>query len=558
MKRKLLSAALAVIMVVMLCVPALAAGPTLTYNLTSGGSNAVTVEAGSDVTVTFTIKASGSYSLNSIQNVIPYDEDFLTLKSKSAGIGEVAEVAYLSGNTVQFSDKLANYSAAQVVGTITFTVNSGATGSTILRSTKTKANDSTGTAMSITTQDLTITVGTPTPPAVPVTGVTLSPKPVTLKVGGTQQLAAAVLPANASNKALTWVSGNTGIVTVSDSGLVTAKAAGTTSVTAIANDGSGTIVAIGEGTAVITVRTENGKTASCTVAVTKAAGGTGDRTVVPADPIVTAFSNEGGTVTPDGAQTVTPGSSITFRMKANSGCTLEAVYVDGRNVGAVSEYTFVNVREAHTIYASFNDPNGGRYDACPRDYTCPIDPFTDTRNDAWWHDGIHYCLEKGLMQGVSLTRFSPNGTTTRAMIVTILWRMEGSPVIGSAMSFKDVESGKWYTEAIRWAQSTGVVEGYSAEKFGPMDSITREQMAAIMYRYAKYKGYSVNTLATLGGFTDRAQISSWALDAMKWANGAGLITGRTVNTLAPAASPPSPRLRRSSRDFAGRKVNAIE
>ena len=762
--------ALAVLMVVMLCIPAFAAGPALTYDLTSGGSNAVTVEAGSDVTVTFTIEASGSYSLNSIQNVIPYDEDFLTLKSKSASVGEVAEVAYLSGNTVQFSDRVANYSATQVVGTITFTVNSGATGSTILSSTRTKANDSSGNAMSITTKDLTITVGTPTPAAVPVTSVTLSPKPVTLNVGATQQLSATVLPANASNKALTWVSGNVGIATVSDSGLVTAKAAGTTTITAIANDGSGksdtvsvtvnpntvavtgvtlnkstlslaqgssetltatvapstatnksvtwsssnegiatvsngavtavapgsaiitvttadggktatclvtvtspvvtvtgvtlnktdmglvvggsegliatvlpdhatnknvtwktsnasvatvsggivtakavgdatitvttadgsktatcavhvsaqsvpaqsvalnksstslpvgssealtatvspanatgatltwtssnasvatvsgtgTIVAISEGTATITVRTENGKTATCTVTVTKESGDGG--TVVPADPIVAAFASDGGTITPSGSQTVKPGSSITFRMKANDGCTLEAVFVDGKNVGAVSEYTFRNVREAHTIYASFHDPNGGSYKICPRNATCPIEPFTDTVNDAWWHDGIHYCVEHKLMQGISNTSFNPTGTTTRAMIVTILWRLEGEPVANYAMSFKDVPSGEWYTEAVRWAQSTGIVAGYSAEAFGPSDPITREQMATILYRYAKYHGINVANTNALNGYSDKAQVSSWALDAMKWANGAGLVQGRSVTTLVPGAS----------------------
>ena len=121
------------------------------------------------------------------------------------------------------------------------------------------------------------------------------------------------------------------------------------------------------------------------------------------------------------------------------------------------------------------------------------------------------------------------------MIVTMLWRMEGEPVANYAMSFKDVADGQWYTEAIRWAQSTGVVEGYSAEAFGPDDPITREQMATILYRYAKYHEINVANTNTLAGFTDMNRVSSWALDAMKWANAVGLVQGRTTTTLVPDA-----------------------
>ncbi len=173
---------------------------------------------------------------------------------------------------------------------------------------------------------------------------------------------------------------------------------------------------------------------------------------------------------------------------------------------------------------------------CPRDETCPIEPFTDTENDFWWHDGIHYCLEHGLMVGVGDKLFAPNGTTTRAMIVTILWRLEGSPAVDYAMSFADVAEEQWYTEAIRWAQSTGVVLGYSDEAFGPNDNITREQLAAILHRYANGKGIDTAARSDLAQFTDTDEISAWAVENLRWANAAGLVNGRTETTLVPRAN----------------------
>lgn len=172
---------------------------------------------------------------------------------------------------------------------------------------------------------------------------------------------------------------------------------------------------------------------------------------------------------------------------------------------------------------------------CPRNTTCPIDPFYDTKNDFWWHDGVHYCLDKGLMVGVGDQLFAPNGTTSRAMIVSILWRMEGKPVVNYAMTFEDVADGQWYTEAIRWAQSTGVVEGYSDAVFGWNDPITREQLAAILCRYASRKGVDISSKGDLTRFTDAGEISSWAVESMRWAVSAGLISGRTASTIVPLA-----------------------
>jgi len=168
---------------------------------------------------------------------------------------------------------------------------------------------------------------------------------------------------------------------------------------------------------------------------------------------------------------------------------------------------------------------------CDGGLLCPLYPFQDVDRNAWYHDGLHYVVEEGLMQGMSSTSFAPNTATSRAMIVTILWRLEGSPMVDSAMRFEDVAAGAWYTEAIRWAAATGIVTGYSEKAFGPNDSITREQMAAILYRYAQYKGYALSG-SSIQSYTDAANVSSWAKDAMEWACGSGLIQGSS-NLLDP-------------------------
>ena len=151
---------------------------------------------------------------------------------------------------------------------------------------------------------------------------------------------------------------------------------------------------------------------------------------------------------------------------------------------------------------------------------------------AWYHDGIHYCLEKHLMEGVGNGYFQPSGNVSRAQIVTILWRMEGKPASGKNV-FTDVVKGSWYEAAVAWAAANGIVEGYGNGKFGPNDSITREQFAAILYRYAVFKGYDVGKQANLGAYADAKEISSWAASAMGWANANGLITGVTTRTLEP-------------------------
>ena len=162
-------------------------------------------------------------------------------------------------------------------------------------------------------------------------------------------------------------------------------------------------------------------------------------------------------------------------------------------------------------------------------------PFADVTEKDWFYNDVKYVYENGLMNGVGEGLFGPSGTTTRGMIVTILYRLEGEPSAALA-AFQDVASNQWYAKAVGWAADNGIVTGYSSSQFGPNDKITREQMAAILYRYAAYKGYDVSQRADLSKYEDQGTISSYAVDSMAWANGEGLINGIDADTLNPKGS----------------------
>lgn len=173
------------------------------------------------------------------------------------------------------------------------------------------------------------------------------------------------------------------------------------------------------------------------------------------------------------------------------------------------------------------------YKACEKGIYCPLNSYADLTAAEWYHDGIHYCLGKGLFQ-VSGNVFDPDSAATRARIVTALWRLEGMPG-ATAKSFPDVADGQYYTEAIRWASEKGIVLGYDNGNFGPDDSVTREQLAIILWRFAKYKNSDVSTAekTDIAAYTDASLVNAQALSAMKWAVGSGLIQGTTLTTLEP-------------------------
>lgn len=240
-----------------------------------------------------------------------------------------------------------------------------------------------------------------------------------------------------------------------------------------------------------------------------------------------------------GSVTISPknpgkGDQVTITPTPDDGYAVDTVIVtgpDGKEVAVTPNddrtYTFVQPSGKVTITVTFRQL--ASVSDCPRDESCPMAPFTDADRNAWYHDGVHYCVEHGLMMGTSQTTFAPNTVTTRGMIVTILWRLEGSPIVGASLDYDDVKAEDWYGEAVRWADSVGVVTGYGNGKFGPNDTITREQMAAMLWRYAG----SPRVDGSLSSFTDGAQTSSWAQPAMIWAVEQGLITGVGNDRLEP-------------------------
>ena len=214
------------------------------------------------------------------------------------------------------------------------------------------------------------------------------------------------------------------------------------------------------------------------------------------------------------------GTSIDLAQYAptKSGATFEGWYADK---GLTKKITSVKLDANTTVYAKWTEaPVSGL-------------PFGDVKSADWFYNDVKYVYEKGMMAGTAADVFAPNATTTRAMIVTILYRLEGSPAVTGTSAFVDVPAGQWYTDAVNWAAANQIVNGTSATTFAPNDSITREQMAAILYRYAQYKGYDVTKKADLSGYSDNGQVSDYAKDALAWANAAKLINGVNNTTLAP-------------------------
>ena len=192
--------------------------------------------------------------------------------------------------------------------------------------------------------------------------------------------------------------------------------------------------------------------------------------------------------------------------------------------GLINKVSGVYLTKDMTVYAGWRvdeNPNTG------------ANPFTDVSEKDWFYGDVMFVYENGLMLGTSKTLFSPHGTATRGMMATILWRMEGSPVPKGKNSFTDVEAGKWYADAITWTAENSIFAGYGKDKFGPDDPITREQLAAIFYRYADYKGYDLTVKGNLDKFKDADKITDYAKTAMQWAVGSGLVKGKSGNLLDP-------------------------
>jgi len=225
------------------------------------------------------------------------------------------------------------------------------------------------------------------------------------------------------------------------------------------------------------------------------------------------------------------GSSLTIISAPDEGYAVAAVVINGKDYGADKIITIPSVEEDLTISVKF--------ELIPEEPEVvePVweNPFTDVKDTDWFYEYVRWAHMNGITNGTSEDTFSPNATLTRAMLVTILWRSENCPEVTEKSGFTDVPSDSYYADAVAWAEDNGIVNGYGSEIFAPDDNITREQIAAIMYRFASYKGEDVSIYEStkLDGFKDSDSISDWAVDAMKYAVGSGLIKGRTEDMLMP-------------------------
>ena len=204
------------------------------------------------------------------------------------------------------------------------------------------------------------------------------------------------------------------------------------------------------------------------------------------------------------------------------GFDFEGWYTDK---GLKTKYDFTEkVTKNFTLYAKWTEKDNGEWK----------NPFTDVKENDWFYDSVKYAYENDLMKGISNTEFAPDSDVTRAMFVTVIYRMENEPQTGKC-AFTDVESGSYYENAVAWTNENGIVSGISEDCFAPNEPITREQMAAIIYRYAAFKGYDITTSSNTS-YTDNDNISDYAKDAVIWAAEKYVMTGNTDGSFAPKAN----------------------
>ena len=335
--------------------------------------------------------------------------------------------------------------------------------------------------------------------------LTLTADPAELSGGGDVTLTLSGLP-----------SGGTATVTCDNSITVTANSDGTWTAGLPNQTADYTFTASYAGD-----NNHNSAKATCTVSVTQQ--------VPPANPNyrVDLPTPENGTITANPAA-AKAGTEVTLTVTPEEGYEVGDVTVTDRFGDAVEvtanpdgTYTFTMPNGQVTVEVTFVESQ-------PE----PL-PFTDVAESDWFYDAVRYAYENGLMGGIGDNLFAPNSPTTRAQLVTILYRLEGEPAVTGQSPFTDVEADTWYTDAVIWAAEEGVVNGVSATQFAPGNNITREQLATILFRYAQAKGYDVSSRADLSGFPDAGDILPYAQEAMAWAVAEGLLQGFEDDTLRP-------------------------
>ena len=294
-------------------------------------------------------------------------------------------------------------------------------------------------------------------------------------------------------------------------------------------DGEGFTGSIAAGSRYSLTKTD-GQDNTINYTVTYVGGGSSSGTTTSYNVNVNAATN--GAVAAD-KKTASKGTTVTVTASPSKGYVVDAVKVvdkDGKDVAVTEKdgkYVFTMPASAVTVTGSFK-----------AETPAPVAlPFTDVKSGNWFYDAVKYAYAQGLMTGTSATTFAPNGTMNRAMIVTVLYRLEKSPAVTGASKFTDVPAGQWYSDAVAWAAANKIVNGYDETTFGPMNAVTREQMAAILFRYEQVKGLENVTLEeNLNRFPDQNKISPYAIPALQWAVGQKIINGNADGTLDPTGT----------------------
>ena len=241
---------------------------------------------------------------------------------------------------------------------------------------------------------------------------------------------------------------------------------------------------------------------------------------------------EGGTVTADPAA-AKAGATVTLTATPDEGYAVGTITVTDRFGDAVKvtenadgTYTFTMPNGQVTVKATFVET----------EEPAPAEPFPDVDENDWFYDEVVYVYENGLMNGVENNQFAPNTATNRAMLATILYRLAGQPDVSGDLPFTDVAAGTWYTDAVLWAAQNGIVNGLGENTFAPMNTLTREQLVTMLYRYAEAEGYDVSAAADLSGYPDADKVQTYAQEAMSWAVAEGIVAGMEDGTLNPAGN----------------------
>ena len=366
-----------------------------------------------------------------------------------------------------------------------------------------------------------VTVEIPEAPNIPVTNVNLNTQRITLsQVGSSYQLKAEVTPTNATNQTVVWASSNPDIATVNNSGLVTAVSEGSTTITATTQDGQKVA------TCFVTVRIESSSIGT--------SGGGSSSPATPTPHLITTGETDSGTIIIS-HKTASKGETVTITAVPDDGFMLETLSASDKNGNKIqltketdTNYIFKMPASQVTVSATFTEI------VVEPELTAL--PFGDIPRSAWYYEAVKYVYSNHLMQGTTETTFSPDTEMNRAMIATVLYRLENSPASTGDAFFIDVETNEWYTDAILWAAQNNVITGYGNNRFGPMDSVTREQLAVILYNYTVSKGISAEAAGDLSAFSDAKATSDWAEEAMSWAVGVGLLSGKGNATLDPTGT----------------------